>query len=269
MSPPVEPRTNATEMHMQQQHILGFVFAASLAATFGCEPRQGAQSAESAKPGETKEGVVTLGGKTCQVVEVIDDCEDNNNQVTTAGNRSGYIYTYVDEAGSTITPQAGSLGGGAFTMSAGGANGSKYAARMNGTVASAATVYVGMGFNFLEPKGGYDASAYDGLSFNIRKAPGTTARARLKVPDANTDPEGPKGKICTECYNDFGADMSLNDEWTQWFIPWSSMTQMPHWGNPRPPAIDPTTLTAIQIQVADKGQTFDVWVDDLAFIKCQ
>lgn len=246
---------------MKQQYLVGIALVASVALTLGCEPRKDAASATA----DAQSGVVTLGGKTCQIAQMIEDGENADNQVMKEGGRNGYIYTFTDKEGSTVTPQAGEAGG-TFTMTEGGANGSGYAARMNGTIATASVTYSGMGFNLVDPKAVYDASQFDGVAFFVRKAPGTTARVRLKVPDANTDPDG---KICQECFNDFGADMSLNDEWTQWFVPWSAMTQMQGWGNPRPPAIDPTKITSIQFQTQDKGQNFDVWVDELAFIKCQ
>ncbi len=249
---------------MKQKYTLGLALVASAALALGCKPRQDAASASSSQA-QAGEGVVALGGKTCEVVEMIEDAENADNQVIKAGNRNGYIYTYVDKEGTTVEPQAGELGG-TFVMAEGGAKGSGYALRMTGTIATASITYAGMGMNFLDPKGVYDASQYDGISFFIRKAPETTARVRLKVPDKNTDPDG---GVCQECFNDFGTDMTVKDEWTQYIVPWSAMTQMQGWGNPRPPAIEPATVTSIQFQVADKGQNFDVWVDNVAFIKCQ
>ena len=252
---------SSMEMQMKQRYLVGFALVASASLALACKPRKDASSAAA----DTEGGVVTLGGKTCEVVEMIEDCENADNQIIKSGNRNGYIYTFADKEGSTVTPQSGELGG-TFTMTEGGANGSGYAARMMGTIATAAVTYAGMGFNITDPKAQFDASQYDGLAYFIRKAPGTTARVRLKVPDVNTDPDG---GVCQECFNDFGADMSVDDEWKQWMIPWSAMTQMQGWGNPRPPAIDSKTITSIQFQTQDKGQKFDVWVDDLAFIKCQ
>ncbi len=233
---------------------------AACAAVVACQPRKNAKNGGADDDGS---GVVSFGGKTCEVVDMIEDGENNDNQVVQANGRNGYIYTFADKEGSTVEPQSGELGG-TFAMTPGGANGSGYAAHASGKVGMAAIVYVGVGFNLTDPKAAYDASKYDGISFMARKGEGT-GRVRLKVPDANTDPDGGK---CDQCFNDFGVDLKLKDEWTQYFVPFSAMKQMAGWGSPRPPAIDPKTISSIQFQVADKGQAFDLWIDDLAFVKC-
>ena len=67
-----------------------------------------------------------------------------------------------------------------------------------------------MGMNFIDPKGQYDASKYAGIPFWAKKGPDSTGKVRLKVPDVNTDPDG---GVCTECFNDFGADIVLTNDW--------------------------------------------------------
>ncbi|MEI9940065.1 MAG: carbohydrate binding domain-containing protein [Pseudomonadota bacterium] len=204
-------------------------------------------------------------GKACPASEgMISDAENNSNQINTIKGRGGYWYTFVDSNGSSITPTAGSQGG-TFAMTAGGANGSKYAARMTGQVGTAETVYAGMAMNFVDPKGTYDGTAYKGISFWAKKGPGSTSKVRLKVPDTNTDPDG---KVCKECYNDFGMDLVLTDNWTQYVVPYVAMTQMKDWGSPRMPGIDSSQMYAIQFQVNDKGAPYDIWVDDIEFTGC-
>src|SRR5690606_14633561 len=109
--------------------------------------------------------------------------------------RGGYWYTFADKAGSTVTPTPGALGG-TFTMTPGGHDGTGHAARMYGQVGGGDVVYVGVGLNFVDPKGQYDASAYKGISFWAKKAAGS-GNVRLKVPDVNTDPDG---GVCSECF---------------------------------------------------------------------
>jgi endoglucanase len=206
--------------------------------------------------------------KPCGPEGVIDDGEDNNNQTNPAAGRGGYWYTFVDKIGSTVTPQAGAQGG-TFTMSPGGANGSKFAASMKGKIGKADQppdyLYGGMGFNFLDPKGTYDASKYKGVSFWAKKGPGSTGKIRLKVPDSNTDPEG---KACTACFNDFGSDLNLTDAWTKYTIPFSEMRQLPGWGSPTPDAVLPAKLYGMQWQINQPNAAYEVWVDDVEFI-CQ
>ena len=239
---------------MKLTRSISFVMtAAALAGSVGCKP-----SPTSAAAAQTEEG------RPCGPEAVIEDGEDNNNQVIVQDGRNGYIYTFADHEGSTITPQSGELGG-TFSQSPGGANGSGFAARMTGKVATAEIVYVGMGFNLTDPKEQYDASKYKGLAFYAKKGPNSTSKVRLKVPDVNTDPDG---GICGACYNDFGKDLILTEEWQKFTIPFDDMRQMPGWGSPRPSGITPSKLYAIQFQVNDKGKDYDIWVDDLQFTGC-
>lgn len=203
----------------------------------------------------------TADGKACPPEAIIEDAEDNNNQVNVQGDRNGYVYTYVDAAGSSITPQ----GGAPFNMSPGGVNGSQYALRMSGKMGTSSVVYAAMGLNLVDPKGVYDASKFGGISFFAKKGPGTTSRVRIKLPDLNTDPDG---GVCGACSNDFGMQLTLTEEWQKFIVPFSALRQESGWGNPRPRALESASVYAIQFQVNDKGKAFDVWVDDLAFTGC-
>jgi endoglucanase len=171
----------------------------------------------------------------------------------------------VDEGGSSITPEAGKNGG-TFAMSPGGANGTPFAAHMSGTVGrSGFSLYAGMGLNFVDPKGQYDSSKYKGITFWAKKGPGSTGNVRMKVPDIATEPDG---KICKECYNDFGMDFELTEQWTQYTIPFTSMKQLKGWGSPHTEGIDSKTLYGIQWQVNEPGAAYDIWVDEIAFTGC-
>jgi endoglucanase len=228
-----------------------------LTLSFGaCKPRVNVTGAEVKSTPE---------GRACpKDVGLISDGENNSNQTATIQGRGGYWYTFLDDAGSTVVPEAGKNGG-TFQMSPGGAGGSQFAAHMTGTVAGGGTVYAGMGLNFVDPKGTYDASKYKGISFKAKKGPGGTPNVRLKVPDAQTDPEG---KQCKECFNDFGLDLKLTDDWQEFTIPFTSMKQIKGWGS-RFDGIDSTKLYGMQFQVNEPGAQFDVWVDDIQFTGCE
>jgi len=235
--------------------VLGLAVSALVIGS-GCKKRISATSDDVKNSAE---------GKACPAAEgMISDGEANSNQVNPIKGRGGYWYTFVDSNGSTITPTAGSQGG-TFAMSPGGANGSKYAAHMSGQIGTADTVYAGMGLNFVDPKGTYDATAYKGVSFWAKKGPGSNAKVRLKVPDSNTDPEG---KVCKECFNDFGMDLMLTEEWTQYVVPYIAMTQLKGWGSPHTPGVDSSKVYGLQFQVNDKGVPYDIWVDDIEFTGC-
>jgi endoglucanase len=206
----------------------------------------------------------TLEGSPCPASALIDDGEDNNNQVMVQDGRSGYWYTYVDKEGSTIDPPAGETGG-IFAFAQGGVNGSAYAARMAGSIGKANIVYAGMGCNLSDPKGPFDASKYGGVSFWAKRGANTTPKVRFKMPDGATDPDG---GICSACFNDFGMELKLTEEWTKYVLLFDRMKQERGWGSPHPSGIDSAQLFGIQFQVNDKGQPYDVWVDDLGFTGC-
>lgn len=197
---------------------------------------------------------------SCPPTAMIENAEDNNNQVMLQDNRTGYIYTYVDKAGSTISPNSD---GAAFTMTPGGANGSKFAIRMTGKIGTADVVYAGIGVNFVDPKAPYDVSKYKGIAFWAKAAQPT--KVRVKLPDKDTDPDG---KVCSECYNDFGKEIDLTTAWQRYVITFDEMKQDSGWGAPTPPAIDKKSIYAVQFQVNQKGADYDVWVDDLGFAGC-
>jgi endoglucanase len=195
---------------------------------------------------------------------VISDCESQNKTSFVEG-RGGYWYTFLDtkdNGGSEIWPTSGALGG-TFEMSVDGAVGTPHQARMKGKVGGGDIVYAGMGLNFVDPKGAYDASRYGGISFWAKKNPGSTAHVRLKVPDAQTDPDG---KLCKQCFNDHGLELQLYDEWTLYTVPFKSMRQE-DWG-PKDNGIDPSRIYGIQFQVSEKNAPFDISVDELKFTGC-
>ena len=227
------------------------VWAAACVLTVGCIPMAAPGDPASVSPEDSKK---------CPPEGVIDDAEDDNNQVAPNKGRTGYWYTFADKAGTTIQPALG----GTFAMSAGGAQGSAHSAHMSGKIGGAAIVYGGMGFNFVDPKGAYDASAYKGISFWAKAGPGTT-KVRVKIPDVNTDQDG---HVCTECFNDFGTDIELTPTWTKYTLPFATLTQMQGWGAPHPGAVTKSKLYGVQWQVNSPGAAYDIWVDDIEFTGC-
>ena len=205
-------------------------------------------------------------GRPCPAnVAMISDAESANKTSFLEG-RGGWWYSYFDiekGGGSTIWPEAGAVGG-TFEQSEPGAAGTKHAARMKGKIGSGEITFAGMGAGLQDPPGPYDASKYGGISFWAKKGPGSTGKVRLKVPDNQTDPDG---KICKECFNDFGMDLPLTEQWQEFTIPFTSLKQLKDWGS-RFDGINPSQLYGIQWQVNEPGATFDVWVDDIAFTGC-
>ena len=235
------------------------VFSATALSALGCYPTSRAADAPHASDDGTDPKLEACPGGR------LDDCEDGNNQILTSAGRGGYWYTYADKTGSTIVPPAGDTGG-TFAMSEGGAHGSALAARMQGTVGRGGIVYVGMGFSFVDPKGPYDASKFKGIAFFAKTGPKSTPAIRVKVPDVNTDKDG---KVCTECYNDFGVDLNLTTAWKRYVVPFAGMSQLAGWGAPHTASIDTSKLYGIQWQVASPGSAYDVWIDDPELVGCR
>ncbi len=211
-------------------------------------------------PGQTPaigEAAQMLG--SCGPEGLIDDFEDNNNQAKTDGNRGGYWYTFADEVGTQVEPEAG----GPFAPSPGGANDSKYAAHVKGKIASGSVVFGALGLNLTDPKGPYDASHYKAISFWAKKAPGSYGQVRFKVPDVSTDKEG---GVCSECFNDFGAEINLTEAWHRYVFPFRKLRQLPDWGSPRPHMIKAHKLFGLQWQINKPGANIDFWVDDVEFL---
>jgi endoglucanase len=198
---------------------------------------------------------------SCGAEGLIDDFEDNNNQTKVTGGRGGYWYTFADQNGTKVEPEAG----GPFAPSPGGANGSRYAAHVTGQVGNGQVVFGALGVNLTDPKGPYDGSKYKGIGFWAKRGPDSYARVRFKAPDVSTDPDG---GVCSDCYNDFGADIELTEAWQHFISPWRRLKQLPNWGAPRPHAIKPNKLFGLQWQVNRPGAGFDIWVDDVEFIGC-
>ncbi len=224
------------------------------------------QSVDAGKPADSKasepsEGPIAINAGQCPQTALLDDLDDGNNQIAVAEGRGGYWYTYADETGSTIAPEPGTN----FVAAAGGANDTPHAAQMHGKMGTAKNNWAGMGFSLVEPKKPYGLSCCQGVSFRAKKNGEGTGSVRFKVGDVQTVPEG--GICGNACYNDFGADVTLTDEWQEFSFAFADMKQEPYWGMPRP-AIDPARIYQIQWQVKEPGADFDIWVDDVQLVGC-
>jgi endoglucanase len=188
---------------------------------------------------------------------LLDDAEDGNTQVAIADGRDGYWFAFVDTWGSVMEPKN------KFVMAKGGfpEGKSQFAANVKGKLAEAGdSVYAGFGFAFTNPKTPFDISKAKGIRF-WAKGPG---KIRFKIPDRNTDPVGDR---CTDCYNDFGVDIYLQDTWMRYTVPFDAMTQHPGWGD-RAPSVDADGAFAVQWQYDTPGGAYDIWVDQIELVGC-
>lgn len=206
-------------------------------------------------------------GRTCRVGTrpaidgLVDDFEDENGQLSQLGGRDGYWWTKNDGKGSTVGPDP-------FIPSEGGADGSGLALRAMGKTAIGGpeTWGAGFGVNMLSRKdGAYDASKYVGISFKAKVGEGSTRQVRFSIGDANTHPDS---GICKVCWNHFGKDLTVTPQWKEYRVLFSELQQQAGWGDPRPTALSPSKLVAIDWAITG-GQTYDLWVDDIQFLDCK
>jgi endoglucanase len=192
---------------------------------------------------------------------IIDDFEDSNTQLEKKAGRDGYWFKANDPKGSTSE----------MVVDEPGADGSELAMHFTGVTVPGdeANDYWGamLGANFSSQNAAtYDASRYAGIAFKAKVgSPNATRSFRFKIGDVNTHKDG---GICTACWNHWGRDITLTSEWKEYRVNFAGTEQMPGWGNPRPPAMLPDKLMAINFSVGP-GATYDIWLDDIVFLDCQ
>lgn len=230
------------------RHISTLFILAISGCTPATPPPQSAETSAPPNSAATPALPEAMGKATC-ANPALDDLEDADGRSLVADSRGGYWYTYKDSAGTTVEPM------GSFNPIEGGANGSKLAANMKGKTADSGIVYAGLGVNLTDPMAPYDLSAASGFCF-LAKGKGPV---RVKLPDVYTAPEGQQ---CKQCYNDFGADLTLTENWTEYCFEFAKLSQSPGWGEPKP-ALTTDHVFSIQWQVGTPAVDFDVWVDDV------
>jgi hypothetical protein len=199
-------------------------------------------------------------------IDMIDDMEDNDGSIAAVNGRVGAWYTYNDlTMAATQVPKQGDP----FTMTAGGRDGSGYAANTHG---GGFTVWgAGYGFNFKDPGDGaggsnksvYDASAYSGITFWAKAGPTSDKGLRVNVSNKETDPAGGTCAPMDKCSDHFGSPVTLTGEWAKYTLPFNKMAQS-GWGQ-SVAKFDVSTLYAVQFQVG-KNAMFDISIDEIAFL---
>ena len=114
----------------------------------------------------------------------------------------------------------------------------------------------------------YDASGYLGLSFWAKVGPSSTKTLRVRFVSADTDDRGGRcsktGPVEQVCYNHFYLDLPLTTSWQRHQIRFADFAQT-NTGKIFP-AIDLAEMYGLEFYFLT-GATFEVWVDDLSFIR--
>jgi hypothetical protein len=190
---------------------------------------------------------------------LIDDLEDGNRSIRALAGREGYWYTLNDGTGGQQTPTPGS---GIFVLAEGGAASSAYAVATEGSGFTGWGAKLGV---YLHHVGGefpeiYDASGYDGITFQARGNTNVAVRVLTEaIRGASV------GGTCVEseggCYDYYGMTFGLTAEWRAYEMTFSDMRQA---GTGRSIAFDPATVMAIDFTVP-ANVDFAFAVDDLGF----
>ena len=179
--------------------------------------------------------------------------------LTVTSGRDGYWWSAKDPKGSTLEMQ----------VTEPGAAGSEMAMHMSGKTVPGKpeddSWGVLLGMNLVNQGLFYDASKYAGVAFKAKVGPDSTRAVRLKIADINTHKEA---GVCTTCWNHFGKDLTLTTDWKEYRITFSSAEQEPAWGSPRPPAVTPSKLIALNWGIGP-GNSYDLWIDDVTFLECE
>jgi hypothetical protein len=158
--------------------------------------------------------------------------------------------------GSKIQP-----GTDAFKPATGGAGGSKAAVHVTGATANQAGAWAVVGLTFLSDEM-FDASKFKGISFQAKAAPGSAQTLHIAVPDMDTSPAG---KVCKQCGNDFGKDVTVGADWKEYVVNFDELTQAEKGGD-KFPGLKRDKLVGVQWAVFQKGQKLDLWIDDVKLV---
>lgn len=260
-------------MHKISSFLLVGLGIAAVAFAAGCD--EGSSASGSA--GEGGAGATTsssgtstggsssssAGGGSGESLTVIDDMEDMNGSINAVAGMQGAWYTYNDmTAAGMQTPESGPTV--PFAMATPGAGTSMYAANTKGS--GFTTWGAGFGFDLNNDgttKKAYDASQFAGITFNAKIGAGSVAAIRFNIGDSQTTPEA--GNCGMKCSDDFGQSLTLTAEWQKFKIAFADMKAV-NWSMQNLTAINKASLWYVHFQ-ASQNNTFDIWVDDVAFYK--
>ncbi len=227
-----------------------FTFPAYSVSVFQFVP---AGSTPTLTPTITYTATITMTPTPTEAGCLMDDCEDSDNQ----NDWGGYWYTYADASSAHE----------GFLMTSPGADSSSYAARVTGYVEenTGNYPYVGMGCQFNENAGepecsGTDISACGGIRFTAR-GDGGSYKIQIPYTDENC------GTLTD--WNDYKYAFTVGGTWTEFTVPFTSMTQEDGWGIPAD--INDVLANAKEIQwvTTDYDRAVDLWIDNVIIYGCE
>lgn len=197
--------------------------------------------------------------------ELIDDGEDGNNRVRLNEGRNGYWSTFGPAACSVSPTNA--MASRFMTAVSSGSGSGDFA--LHFTSEGGADDACGVGFDLVNPKKLYDASAYSAVSFGARSDAGEQT-IYVKISTAATDPEfdycdpAAAADSHDQCYDHYFAEVLLDDTWRDYTVVFGDLVQE-GWGFEPPDGFDAAEIVGIQ-WVAKPG-TANIWIDDVNFVE--
>jgi hypothetical protein len=185
--------------------------------------------------------------------DLIADFESSQPVTVVLPGRGGTIWTVLDAVTNT-----GEIGVTSIVERCG----SQLALRFDGSTFASRVPFVQAPFVDPDRNGPrfYDAGAYRGVRLALRSS--APIAIRINVSDRNTDPAG---GICARCQDHFGASVVAAAEWQTFTVPFSSLRQ--EGTGDQFPALDFTRLSAVQIHAPRADGAFDLWIDDVSFVR--
>ena len=209
------------------------------------------------------------GGSSNVALDLIDDMEDDDNMILNVEGRSGVWDTFDDSTpGATQLPATGQFE--MKLLDVAPHQNDRYSAYTKGSGFTAwgafMTVYMKADLS------AYDASAFSGLAFYARIGAGTDSTMRVRFVGSDTDPSGgqcdPNGSVQTACYDHFLQDVTgLSHTWSHYELYFVDFHQTGV--GKQFPSIDLRHMLSLDFLFPGEtsGNNFELWVDDLAFIK--
>jgi hypothetical protein len=201
-------------------------------------------------------------------VDLIDDFEDGDLVVSNSDGRGGSWWATNDKSsGGTQEPtpfRASEIAGcqGALRyLTTRGSGFRKWGAQMG-------MLFLHTGSAVKRP---YDASKYAGVTFWARSGKGTE-KVRVSLVGKDTEASGgvcqenPTGQTAVACNNHFSAELSVGSSWKAYTVLFKDLKQTAGWGKTAS-APDLTTTFGLLFTVSETAGSFDLWLDDLAFVR--
>jgi len=213
-------------------------------------------------PADCASGLCSSAGKCLADIlispaDVIDDFEDGDGVLPASpalGGRVGIWSGFGDGSGS------GTVGVDAIKRGASSVYGLHVSGRDFNSWGSGVAVDLNKPAGDPATKAPYDATGYTGITFWARAESPTTVTVAL--PDADTDAAG---ETCTTCDHHYYKTLQVTTNWQRFTVAFSGLVLEPG-SAPPPTAFKPSGVVSLQFRLAP-GQNYDLYLDDLAFLK--